>query len=110
MEVTHRPSKTRQPGEPVDKLYMENTLLRVAGALFCHDPMRASTRIGKIELNRGTTDKHIVIQWKFQCKQIGIAATDAEHDQRAGVAEHRTRHSRQRFARPKEVIEERWKK
>jgi hypothetical protein len=41
---------------------MENTLLRIAGALFCHDPKRASTRTGKIELNRGTTDKHIVIR------------------------------------------------
>src|SRR5208282_4522462 len=26
-----------------DKLYMENTLLRVAGALFCHDAKRAPT-------------------------------------------------------------------
>jgi hypothetical protein len=26
-----------------DKLYMENNLLRVTGALFCHDPKRASS-------------------------------------------------------------------
>ncbi len=62
MKATHRAQKTRHPGEPIEKLYMENTLLRVAGALFCHDPKRASTRTGKIELNRGTTDKHIVIR------------------------------------------------
>jgi hypothetical protein len=62
MEATRRADKNRQPGEPIEKLYMENTLLRVAGALFCHDPKRASTRTGKIELNRGTTDKHIVIR------------------------------------------------
>lgn len=62
MEATHRADKTRQPGELIDKLYMENTLLRIAGALFCHDPKRASTRTGTIELNRGTTDKHIVIR------------------------------------------------
>jgi len=62
MEATHRADKTRQLAESIEKLYMENTLLRVAGALFCHDPKRASTRTGKIELNRGTTDKHIVIR------------------------------------------------
>src|ERR1700681_938635 len=62
METTHRAGKLRQHGEAIAKLYMENTLLRIAGALFCHDPKRASTRTGKIELNRGTTDKHIVIR------------------------------------------------
>ena len=62
MEATNRAAKTRQPGEPIEKLYMENTLLRIAGALFCHDPKRASTRTGKIELSRGATDKHIVIR------------------------------------------------
>jgi hypothetical protein len=62
MEVTQRIDTTRQRPQPIAKLYMENTLLRVAGALFCHDPKRASTRTGSIELNRGTTDKHIVIR------------------------------------------------
>ncbi len=41
---------------------MENTLLRVAGALFCHDQKRAATHTGTIELNRGVTEKHIVIR------------------------------------------------
>src|SRR5216683_3048209 len=45
-----------------DKLYMENTLLRVAGALFCHDAKRAAAHNQQIELNRGLTDKHIVIR------------------------------------------------
>ena len=45
-----------------DKLYMENTLLRVAGALFCHDAKRAPTRTNEIELNRGLADKHISIR------------------------------------------------
>src|ERR1700686_4351778 len=62
MEATQRTDRTRQKPELIQKLYMENTLLRVAGALFCHDPKRASTRTGTIELNRGTTDKHIVIR------------------------------------------------
>ena len=48
--------------ERVEKLYMENTLLRVAGALFCHDAKRAGTRIAKIELNRGDVDRRIVIE------------------------------------------------
>src|SRR5712691_9953045 len=53
------------PAEPVrigDKLYMENNLLRVAGALFCHDPKRATTRIGEIHINRGLLEKHITIR------------------------------------------------
>src|SRR5271155_1241096 len=62
MVATQRAERTSKPDEPIEKLYMENTLLRVAGALFCHDPKRASTRTGKIELNSGTTDKHIVIR------------------------------------------------
>src|SRR5438105_3512731 len=45
-----------------DKLYMENTLLRVAGALFCHDAKRASQRTQEIQLNRGVAEKHIVIR------------------------------------------------
>ena len=44
------------------KLYMESTLLRIAGALFCHDPRNAEKRTETIELNRGVTDKHIVIR------------------------------------------------
>jgi hypothetical protein len=41
------------------KLY---TLLRIAGALFCHDPKSAGKRTETIELNRGVTDKHIIIR------------------------------------------------
>ncbi len=44
------------------KLYMENTLLRVAGALFCHDAKRAPTHIEAIELNRGVVEKNIIIR------------------------------------------------
>ena len=45
-----------------EKLYMENTLLRIAGALFCHDPKRAPKRTQEIELNRGVTEKNISIR------------------------------------------------
>ena len=44
------------------KLYMENTLLRVAGALFCHDAKRAPTHTKQIELNRGVAEKNIIIR------------------------------------------------
>jgi hypothetical protein len=47
---------------PSEKLYIENTLLRVAGALFCHDPKHAAMRTSEIELNRGVVEKHIVIR------------------------------------------------
>src|ERR1700688_989810 len=62
MEATHRTGKTRQPAEPIEKLYMENTLLRVAGALFCHDPKRAATRTDEIELRSTASEKTIVIR------------------------------------------------
>jgi len=62
MEATQRTDSAKLQPAHLEKLYMENTLLRVAGALFCHDPKRASTRTGKFELNRGSTDKHIVIR------------------------------------------------
>ena len=51
-----------QPRQCADKIYMENTLLRVAGALFCHDAKRAPTRTQEIELNRGVRDKTIIIR------------------------------------------------
>src|SRR3984893_300139 len=45
-----------------EKLYMENTLLRVAGALFCHDPKRAAMRTQEIKLESGGSEKTIVIR------------------------------------------------
>ena len=62
MAATHRPEKAQEQREVFEKLYMENTLLRVAGALFCHDPKCASSRTKAIELNNGVADKHIVIR------------------------------------------------
>jgi len=50
------------PAERAEKLYMENTLLRVSGAMFCHDAKRASARTAKIELNRGSKERHITIR------------------------------------------------
>lgn len=47
--------------QSVDKLFMENTLLRVSGALFCHDAKRAAKNTDIIELNRGVEEKRITI-------------------------------------------------
>src|SRR6202795_2089503 len=51
-----------EPVQKSDKLYIENNLLRIAGALFCHDPKRAATRTGEIVLNKGVPEKHITIR------------------------------------------------
>jgi hypothetical protein len=39
--AAHEPRRAQSVPQ-TDKLYMENTLLRVAGALFCHDALRHS--------------------------------------------------------------------
>ncbi len=52
----------RQAAQPTGKLYMENTLLRVAGALFCHDAKRAGGAGERIELNRGLRDRNLVVE------------------------------------------------
>jgi hypothetical protein len=63
-----------QQAQPFDKLYMENTLLRVAGALFCHDQKRAATHTHEIELNRGVKDKRILIRPNARYGQPGPLA------------------------------------
>ena len=45
-----------------EKLYIENTLLRICGALFCHDPKQAALRTNEIELKRDDAEKRIVIR------------------------------------------------
>ncbi len=50
---------------------MENTLLRVFGAMFCHDPKRAHGRTGTIELNRGVKEKNISIRLDSEFGQPG---------------------------------------
>jgi hypothetical protein len=57
-----------------DKLYIENTLLRVSGALFCHDAKKAPTRADQIELNRGADEKHITIRPDARLGQPGPMA------------------------------------
>ena len=52
---------TTQP-EKTEKLFMETTLLRVSGALFCHDPKRASTRIQDIVIRENLREKKIIVR------------------------------------------------
>jgi hypothetical protein len=60
--------------QQTEKLYMENTLLRVAGALFCHDPKRAAVRTQEIELGSGGSEKTIVIRPDLKLGQPGQLA------------------------------------
>jgi len=62
METKQKKTKATSQERQTEKLYMENTLLRVSGALFCHDPRRAATRIEEIELGSGGSEKGIVIR------------------------------------------------
>ena len=55
MEARRNTENTQQ--QPAEPVYLENTLLRVFGVLFCHDPKRARSRTGKIEINRGVDEK-----------------------------------------------------
>ena len=69
MEATQRTDSTRQQlAEPV---YLESTLLRVFGVLFCHDPKRARSRTEKIEINRGVAEKGIVVRFDPEYAQPG---------------------------------------
>lgn len=63
-----------EKGQAQDKLFMENTLLRVSGALFCHDAKRAAKNTGVIELNRGVEEKRIVIRPDPELGQPGPLA------------------------------------
>ena len=68
MEATQRTDNQRQQTDPV---YLESTLLRVFGVLFCHDPKRARSRTGKIEINRGVAEKGIAVRFDPEYAQPG---------------------------------------
>jgi hypothetical protein len=74
MTATAREAERAQSVQQTDKLYMENTLLRVAGALFCHDAKRAPTHTKQIELNKGVTEKRVVIRPDPELGQPGPLA------------------------------------
>lgn len=68
MEARQSTNKQLQQADPV---YLENTLLRVFGVLFCHDPKRARSRTSTIEINRGVAEKGIVVRFDQEYAQPG---------------------------------------
>src|SRR5665213_3722863 len=69
MEATqHTDNAQQRTAEPV---YLESTLLRVFGVLFCHDPKRARSRIEKIEINRSVAEKGITVRFDPEYAQPG---------------------------------------
>jgi len=63
-----------QHAASAQKLYMENTLLRTAGALFCHDAKRAADHTTEIRLTRGSPENAITIRPDPQLGQPGPLA------------------------------------
>jgi len=62
MQGTKASHENASDTQRADKLYMESNLLRIAGALFCHDQRAAGKRTAEIELNPGVKEKHITIR------------------------------------------------
>jgi hypothetical protein len=62
MQETEIRNEKTVDAQRADKLYVETNLLRIAGALFCHDQKIARMRTSEIELNRGVVEKHISIR------------------------------------------------
>ncbi len=62
METKQRNAHATSEPHRIEKLYIENTLLRISGALFCHDRKRASSRTEEIKLHSSAREKTIVIR------------------------------------------------
>jgi hypothetical protein len=74
MHDTQSATQKSSEGQPATKLYMESNLLRIAGALFCHDQKTAGKRTAPIELNSGVIEKHIVVRPDQRLGQPGPLA------------------------------------
>jgi hypothetical protein len=70
MEATQHKNNT-QPTPTAEPVYLENTLLRVFGILFCHDPKRARQRTGTIAINRGVKEKAVTVRVDPEYAQPG---------------------------------------
>ena len=72
MEATqHTHTDNSSPVLIAEPVYLENTLLRVFGVLFCHDPKRARQRTGTIAINRGVKEKNITVRVDPEYAQPG---------------------------------------
>src|SRR3954471_6581283 len=69
--MAQQTTNDKQPAQNAEKLYMENTLLRIFGALFCHDAKRARTRTAPIEISRGTEERKLKILLHTEYGQPG---------------------------------------
>ena len=56
---------------------MESTLLRISGALFCHDPKRASVRTKDIVVSENVREKKIIVRPDPRHGQPGPLATQS---------------------------------
>jgi hypothetical protein len=70
MEATQH-TDDRRPAATAEPVYLENTLLRVFGVLFCHDAKRARQRSGTIAINRGVKEKNIAVRIDPEYAQPG---------------------------------------
>jgi hypothetical protein len=70
METTQH-TDTTTTASTAEPVYLENTLLRVFGVLFCHDAKRARQRTGTIAINRGVKEKSINIRIDREYAQPG---------------------------------------
>jgi hypothetical protein len=71
MRVVIENKELRVTPATVEPVYLENTLLRVFGVLFCHDPKRARHRTGTITIDKGVKEKTIAIRLDPEYAQPG---------------------------------------
>ncbi|PZR93754.1 MAG: hypothetical protein DLM68_00580, partial [Hyphomicrobiales bacterium] len=62
METKQQNAHATNEPHRIEKLYIENTLLRISGALFCHDRKRASSHTEEIKLHSSASEKTIAIR------------------------------------------------
>jgi hypothetical protein len=71
MEVEQKNSDAAAAPQIAEPLYLENTLLRVFGVLFCHDPKSARKRTGTITIDRGAKEKNVSVRLDSEFGQPG---------------------------------------
>ena len=71
MEAAQKQSNPAPATQSAEPLYLENTLLRVFGVLFCHDPKSARKRTGTIAVNRGVKEKNVAVRLDAEYGQPG---------------------------------------
>lgn len=71
MEAAQRTDNNHSSVLQAEPVYLENTLLRVFGVLFCHDPKRARQRTGTLAINRGVKEKAVAVRLDAEYAQPG---------------------------------------